>query len=69
MVARMVRWNQLSRQRAQLSHLSDQMLGDIGLSRVDAQRESRRHFWDDPQQFSKMRTRNTCGELVQLPGR
>jgi uncharacterized protein YjiS (DUF1127 family) len=32
-------------QRRQLSHLSDHMLKDIGISRVDALREAHKHFW------------------------
>ncbi|MCP3664014.1 MAG: DUF1127 domain-containing protein [Gammaproteobacteria bacterium] len=68
-VARMGCWNQLSRQRAQLSHLSDHMLSDIGLSRTDAQRESRRNLWDDPQQLPEVRVKSMCGGLVQLPDR
>ncbi|MCP4284130.1 MAG: DUF1127 domain-containing protein [Gammaproteobacteria bacterium] len=32
-------------QRKQLNHLSDHMLKDIGISRVDALREVDKHFW------------------------
>ncbi len=69
MLAQIVRWNQLSRQRDQLSHLSDHMLNDIGLSQDDVQRESRRSFWDNPQQFQEVGVKSMCGGLVQLPGR
>lgn len=41
------RWRQLRRERYALRYLSDDMLKDIGLSREDVQRESRRPFWDD----------------------
>jgi len=39
-------WREIARQRRALDQLGDQMLKDIGLSRVDAEREARRHFWD-----------------------
>ena len=42
------RWRELSHQRSQLSRLSDEMLKDIGINRVDALREAKRPFWDDP---------------------
>ncbi|MGR4067329.1 DUF1127 domain-containing protein [Billgrantia sp. C5P2] len=38
---------QLRRERAQLHELSDRQLRDIGLTRQQATREARRHFWDD----------------------
>ncbi len=38
---------QLRRERAQLHELSDRQLRDIGLTRQQAVREARRHFWDD----------------------
>ena len=47
-VTRVKRWSELSRQRAQLAQMSDQMLSDIGLSRADALQEADRYFWDDP---------------------
>ena len=39
-------WRDVSRQRRELAGLSDLLLKDIGLSRVDAEREARRPFWD-----------------------
>ena len=39
-------WRGVSRQRRELAGLSDLLLKDIGLSRVDAEREARRPFWD-----------------------
>ena len=48
LLARLRRWRVLARQRRELAELSDRMLKDIGLSRVDALREARRPFWDDP---------------------
>ncbi|WAG81252.1 DUF1127 domain-containing protein [Metapseudomonas furukawaii] len=42
------RWEQLARERKQLASMSDDMLKDIGLNRVDAVTESERPFWDDP---------------------
>lgn len=45
---RIFRWRNLARQRRELARLSDEMLKDIGVSRVDALREAKRPFWDDP---------------------
>lgn len=39
------RWRERARQRYQLAGLSDGALKDVGLSRVDALRESEKHFW------------------------
>ena len=39
---------QVSRQRRELADLDDRALRDIGISRVDADNEARRHFWDLP---------------------
>ena len=47
-VARVVRWYQLSRERAHLRQISDAALKDLGLSRADIDTESHRAFWDDP---------------------
>ncbi|MDR5904319.1 DUF1127 domain-containing protein [Franzmannia qiaohouensis] len=44
---RMDRLAQLRRERNQLHELSDALLRDIGLTRHEANRESRRHYWDD----------------------
>ncbi|WP_234270267.1 DUF1127 domain-containing protein [Billgrantia ethanolica] len=44
---RMDRLVQLRHQRSQLLELSDHQLRDIGLTRHEAAREARRHFWDD----------------------
>ena len=38
-------WQDRMRQRHQLAEMDDYMLRDIGLSRADAERESRKHFW------------------------
>lgn len=35
-----------SRSRGALAELNDYMLKDIGLTREQARREARRHFWD-----------------------
>ncbi|MCB1761437.1 MAG: DUF1127 domain-containing protein [Gammaproteobacteria bacterium] len=34
-------------QRRQLCNLSDHLLKDIGISRVDALREAHKHFWQE----------------------
>ena len=39
-------WGEICRQRKQLSKMDDYLLRDIGLSRVDADREANRKFWD-----------------------
>jgi uncharacterized protein YjiS (DUF1127 family) len=44
---RLHRWRMLSRERYLLQTLSDGMLKDIGISRLEAEREARRPFWDD----------------------
>nr|WP_240457714.1 hypothetical protein [Halomonas socia] len=44
---RMDRLAQLRRERNRLHELSDELLRDIGLTRHEANRESRRHYWDD----------------------
>ena len=38
-------WSERLRQRRQLLNLSDQMLSDIGVSRVDAFKECEKPFW------------------------
>jgi uncharacterized protein YjiS (DUF1127 family) len=43
----LLRWQELARQRRALAALSDHMLKDLGLTRVDALREAGRPFWDD----------------------
>ena len=47
-MARISRWYQLSRERANLRQISDAALKDLGLSRADIEIESHRAFWDDP---------------------
>ena len=44
-------WREVSRQRNELRNLSDQLLKDIGISRVDAKREANRVFWDNKPVF------------------
>ena len=46
-VARLLEWQELARQRRALAALDDHMLKDIGLSRADARQEAERAFWDD----------------------
>ncbi|MCE8034229.1 DUF1127 domain-containing protein [Billgrantia tianxiuensis] len=46
-LARVRHLMQLRRERSQLQTLPDELLRDVGLTREQAQRESRRHFWDD----------------------
>lgn len=49
--ATLKKWQEVSRQRRELSKLSDDLLKDIGLSKVDAEREVNRPFWDSRQAF------------------
>ncbi|MHB0775814.1 DUF1127 domain-containing protein [Halomonas sp. WWR20] len=44
---RLALYRQRRRTRRQLSRLDDHMLRDIGLSRYDVVRESRKPFWQD----------------------
>ena len=46
LVAAVLRWREVRRQRLALLELSDHLLKDIGISRVDAVREAGRPFWD-----------------------
>jgi len=45
---RLLRWNELARQRTALRQLDERTLRDMGISRHDALSEARRPFWDDP---------------------
>ncbi|WP_425098820.1 DUF1127 domain-containing protein [Tropicibacter sp. S64] len=47
-LARLAQWTALSRQRRALRALDDAALDDIGLSRLAAQSEANRPFWDAP---------------------
>jgi uncharacterized protein YjiS (DUF1127 family) len=48
LLARLIRWRELARQRRQLAALSDSALHDLGLSRADVAAEAERPFWDNP---------------------
>jgi uncharacterized protein YjiS (DUF1127 family) len=39
------RWHERARQRRELDALDERMLKDIGLTRVDVEREASKHFW------------------------
>ena len=45
----------VARQRRRLQALDEQMLKDIGISAVDAYRESSRSFWDVPESLRPRR--------------
>lgn len=47
LIQRLLRWQELRRQRRELLRLDDRMLSDLGISRADAWREAHRPFWDD----------------------
>jgi len=42
----LVTWQERSNQRHRLSELSDLMLKDIGVSRAEVERETRKPFWE-----------------------
>lgn len=42
---RFATWSERRRQRRALEALSDHMLSDIGISRVDAEQEAHKPFW------------------------
>ncbi|MEM9229400.1 MAG: DUF1127 domain-containing protein [Pseudomonadota bacterium] len=44
----LVRAHQVSRQRRALSQLPDDILKDLGITRLEANAEARRWFWDLP---------------------
>ncbi len=44
-IAQLAHWRERARQRRQLAELDDRLLSDIGLRRIDASRESSKHFW------------------------
>lgn len=41
----LARWRERAHGRGLLSRMSDRQLKDIGLSRLDANREARKFFW------------------------
>ena len=45
-LAQLATRDRLTRERRHLAELDDRQLRDIGLSRHQALREARRHFWD-----------------------
>ena len=45
-LAKILFWGEILRQRKQLSKMDDYLLKDIGVSRVEAVREAERKFWD-----------------------
>lgn len=59
---RVKHWEEVSAQRRQLKDISDQLLKDIGLSRVDAEREASRPFWDDSADRD-VSLRKRCGSI------
>ena len=49
--AYLLRMISLNRQRKALQNLDEHMLRDIGISRQEAEIESKKHFWDAPQHW------------------
>ena len=48
---------QISKERRQLSKLTDEQLRDIGLHRADVQHETNRDFFDVPENLPDQKTR------------
>lgn len=51
-----LRWHELARERRALLALDERMLKDIGITRLEAEREASRPFWSDridPWQMSR----------------
>lgn len=46
-IQKISRWYVNWRTRRQLAQLPDFMLKDIGVSRTDAEKEARKHFWKE----------------------
>ena len=44
-VARLLEWQERSRQRAMLAMMDEHLLRDLGLTRSDAQEEYQKPFW------------------------
>jgi uncharacterized protein YjiS (DUF1127 family) len=42
---KLAQWYDRATQRRQLNELNDRLLADIGVTRIDACHESRKHFW------------------------
>lgn len=57
-------WQDILRQRKQLSKMDDYLLKDIGISRVEATREADRKFWDYAPVVDESLQRQTVTTLV-----
>lgn len=60
-------WKEISRQRRELSRISDFLAKDIGISRAEVEREANRHFWDyEPcvqrEQHTQRKSVKPCGK-------
>ncbi len=53
-------WREVSAQRHQLKDVSDHILKDIGFSRVDAEREASRPFWDNSANWDVSLRKRKC---------
>lgn len=47
LIHKVSRWHMNWRTRRQLARLPDFMLKDIGISRIDAEQEARKPFWNE----------------------
>ena len=63
-------WREIARQRSQLRRFSEYLAKDIGISRVDAEREADRHFWDyQDEGQAVLQVRRTTGKAAAEQGR
>ncbi len=62
-------WKEVSKQRRTLKDLSDHSLKDIGISRVDAECEASRPFWDiGPVDDTNLRKRGSSNQYISHEG-
>lgn len=59
-LAKILLWEEVFKQRKQLSEMDDDLLKDIGISRVDAEREAHRKFWDCSQMVDESLQKRTA---------
>ncbi len=62
-VAKLLLWRQVAKQREELGRMSDELLKDIGISRAEALHEARRHFWDTAPRGEKCKQETSLAEL------
>lgn len=66
LLANVLIWREVSKQRKVLRELTDQQLDDIGVSRKEAIQESNRAFWDHSRYLEKEHS-NPIFEISSTP--